>query len=230
MRKTVIATTGLLALMLAPAHAADVPSISVHDWTGAYIGLNAGYALGNQVQHDEGGDSGDQDMDGFAGGAQIGANYQMDAFVLGAEADFQFAGIDGNFNTQAGKWGCGPRDDCSTQIDWFGTARVRLGYAMDSFMPYLTGGLAYGSVDSKIAGAGYEPDATIANDSSDWHVDETQVGWTVGGGIDVAFTEHLSGRAEYLYVDLGETESVGHYDFSASTNFSVVRAGLNYSF
>lgn len=224
-RSEITATVAAAALMAFTAQAslAADPTIDVvatgHDWTGAYVGVNAGYGFGYQEQYDDSDfDSGNQDIDGFIGGAQIGANYQADSFVFGVEADLQFANIEGDFESNK-DWGCGPQEECSTNVDWFGTGRLRLGYAIGNFLPYVTGGLAFGSVESEIKGGG-----------SDWHVDDTQVGWTIGGGLEAALSDHLTGRVEYLYVDLGETEGTGVYDFSASANFNVVRVGVNYAF
>lgn len=217
-----IAAAAVLALSAPACLAADVTADVTapgYDWTGAYVGVNGGYGFGNQKQYDYTKfDSGNQDIDGFIGGAQIGANYQKDSFVFGIEADLQFANIEGDFQSSA-DWGCGPEDKCSTNVDWFGTGRLRLGYAVDRFLPYVTGGLAFGSVESEIKGGG-----------SNWHVDDTQMGWTIGGGLEASLSDHLTGRVEYLYVDLGETDGTGEYDFSASANFNVVRVGVNYAF
>jgi opacity protein-like surface antigen len=191
----------------------------MHDWSGPYAGVNVGYAFGNTVQYDDTSfDSGDQDISGIIGGGQIGANFQMESFVLGVETDMQFSGIEGDFQTVPDEWECVKDNGCSTEVGWFGSSRLRLGYAVDSVMPYVTGGVAYGSVESEIKG------------DSDFNLDETQVGWTAGGGLEAALAEHFTARVEYIYVDLGETDETGPKDFSASANFSVIRAGLNYTF
>jgi outer membrane immunogenic protein len=52
----------------------------------------------------------------------------------------------------------------------------------------------------------------------------------MGGGLEAVLADHFTARIEYLYVDLGETDSIGPRDFSASANFSVIRAGLNFTF
>ena len=68
--------------------------------------------------------------------------------------------------------------------------RGRIGYAFDRVMPYVTGGLAVGDV-------GAESAASPA--SSD-----TNVGWTVGGGVEAALAGNWTAKIEYLYVDLGD--------------------------
>jgi outer membrane immunogenic protein len=57
-------------------------------------------------------------------------------------------------------------------------------------------------------------------------------GWTIGAGVEHAFTDNLSAKAEFLYVDLGNLEiptSCGGGCFT-DVKFSVARVGLNYNF
>jgi outer membrane immunogenic protein len=210
-----VAALGLIAA--GAASAADLPSrkgpvaapiyAPVFTWTGFYVGANAGYAFGNVK-------AGAfalprtvaiGDIDGFIGGGQVGYNYQMGQFVLGLEADLQ----GGDLNSSNG---FGDR----VRTDYFGTVRARAGLAVDRFMPYVTGGWAYGNVKTTIAGIG--------------STDKTHTGgYAVGAGLEYAFTNNLSAKIEYLYVDLGE-KSVFNTGVKVGTDFSVVRAGLNYRF
>ena len=67
-----------------------------------------------------------------------------------------------------------------------------------------------------------------------------EIGWTVGGGLEYAFTNNLSVKAEYLYYDLGKRkvpvnlQPVGPAGGSYVSRFEntghIVRAGLNYRF
>ena len=106
-------------------------------------------------------------------------------------------------------------------MNWLGTARGRLGYAMNDTMAYVTGGLAVGGAQAKAD----IPGPTVVGSG-------TQVGWTAGAGIEHAFSNRLSGKIEYLYTDLGTLNIAG----SCSTNcftkvqFSEVRVGLNFKF
>ena len=108
-------------------------------------------------------------------------------------------------------------------MNWFGTVRGRVGYAFDRFLPYVTGGFAYGNVKNKVS------HPTFGSFSDD----NTQYGWTLGGGLEYAFTNNLTAKLEYLYVDL-DKESInvpgGTFNSDVETKFSVVRAGLNYKF
>lgn len=96
-------------------------------WTGFHVGANAGYGFGQATTNI----GCSADMDGFAGGGQIGYNYQMGQFVLGLEARLQAADL-----SVSGPGG-------SIKTDYFATVRGRAGVAFDRFMPYITGGWAY---------------------------------------------------------------------------------------
>jgi len=216
--KTIIRSGVAAAALLvaAPAFAADIaqpyPTKApeavfvepVFTWTGFYIGANAGYAWGTG----EGAlDSELLDLspDGFIGGGQIGFNYQLgNNVVVGVEADFQGGDVkDSAYGVQS-------------QLDYFGTVRARLGYAMDNVMPYVTGGLAWGKNE-------------VRNEVLGLKSDSTSVGWTVGGGLEYAFNNNWTVKGEYLYMDLGEDyyDSIG---LDAGLSASIVRAGINYKF
>ena len=62
--------------------------------------------------------------------------------MLGVEADIQGSGINDTFKDNYAKY--------SSNLDWFGTVRGRVGYSFDRALVYATGGFAYGSVDNEI--------------------------------------------------------------------------------
>lgn len=218
MKKYLLASVAALGIVAAgAASAADLPSRKgpiaapvymppAFTWTGFYIGANAGYGWGN-VNTNGFGQVGD--LDGFVGGGQIGYNYQIGQFVVGAEADLQGADLStgGNFY------------GASVKTEYFGTVRARVGVAFDRFMPYITGGWAYGNVKTSIPSIGFSSDRTHTG------------GWAIGGGLEYAFTNNIIAGVEYLYVDLGEkniTTLAG--TGKTGTDFSVVRARLSYKF
>ena len=113
MNKILLAASALVSLsLLAPAaHAADVAAPAVYDWSGFYVGLNAGIAWNNtEIDNDIKYDGLDEpppwlddvgnDLTGddsvFTGGALIGYNWQMDSLVLGVEADINYLGFSGD--------------------------------------------------------------------------------------------------------------------------------------
>lgn len=214
MKKVLLASVGLLALGVASASAADIsrrvmptkaaPEVvmPVYNWTGAYVGLQAGGGWGRS-DYSIGGSS--SPSGGLIGGT-LGYNWQVSNFVVGLETDLAWANI-------SGSGGCGGVFSCSTRNNWLGTTRARLGLAMDRWMPYVTGGFAYGGLKTSVAGF----------DNS-----KTKGGWTVGAGVEAAIAGPWTAKVEYLHVDLGSTDAA--FGTSANYRSDIVRAGLNYRF
>lgn len=222
------------ACMISAAQAADViEELAAYDWTGFYVGAQAGYGWGDTDFHYEPFDTSvEMEFDGFVGGVTAGYNAQRGSLVVGVEADVSYSDFSKDVERPLvfGAQPCvTPGEGCSLDIDWFGTARVRFGFAMDTVMPFVTGGIAFGDVE-----------AHFDTGACDCEIDETAFGWTVGGGIEWAFAENWSAKAEYLYVNLGEpdTEALNTGPFpppasnvsTSDFDFSVVRVGVNYRF
>ena len=216
MKKYLLASVAALGLVAAgAASAADLPSRKgpiaapvymppAFTWTGFYVGANAGYGWGNVNAN---GWANVGDLDGFVGGGQVGYNYQMGQFVVGLEADLQGADLSSGNNLGL----------LNVKTDYFGTVRARVGVAFDRFMPYITGGWAYGNVKSSIPAIGFSSDRSHTG------------GFAVGGGLEYAVTNNIIAGVEYLYVDLGEKNIAGA-GTKVGTDFSVVRARLSYKF
>jgi outer membrane immunogenic protein len=210
MKKILLASVALLGFAGA-ASAADLPvraappapiiaAVPVFTWTGFYVGVNAGYGWNANDSITVGGVRFDLDDEGgFVGGAQAGYNYQIGSFVVGLEGDIQYADFGGDDRFDFDRDGI--VDDDFNNSDWFGTVRARAGVAFDRALIYATGGFAFAD------------DAT---------------GWTVGGGLEYAFTNNLSAKVEGLYVNLDQDDNFLGIDNDAE--FGVVRAGLNFRF
>jgi outer membrane immunogenic protein len=203
----------------------DAPWVPM--WSGFYAGIQGGGAWGRSRFEDEVPPPSNWfNIDGFNAGGTIGYNMQFRPnWVAGVEADISGSGISGSHPVgQLGKpngagFNCGS-GPCTTDVDWFGTVRGRLGYASSNLLVYGTGGLAYGGVKSEIRNAG-----------PDFHISDTNVGWTAGGGIEYAFAPRWSVKGEYLHVDLGWTSrAVPPATLRSDTEFDLVRGGLNYHF
>jgi outer membrane immunogenic protein len=223
----------------------------VYDWTGFYLGLNAGVAWNNSSVDDSvktgdlPGDLARQledkiqgDQTAFTGGGEIGYNWQIDSVVVGVETDFNYLGFDQSKNRSRDIEGLGTvNSELTLKADWFGTLRGRLGYAFDNFLIYGTGGLAYGHVD---ANGKINVDTGEGTDSWKGTTSNTNVGWTIGGGAEYAIDPNWTIGAEYLYVDLGNPDmnfeqtaaETIHEKIDGKVNvaFSVVRATLKYKF
>ena len=85
---------------------------------------------------------------------------------------------------------------CETKNSWLATTRGRIGYAFGRFMPYLTGGAAFG--DIKATAAGIDSQTT------------TRAGWTGDGGHEAAIAGPWTAKVEYLYVDLRQGQLRRH--------------------
>jgi outer membrane immunogenic protein len=206
-----LAATAALAIAASTAHAADLPgryspapaynALPVFTWTGFYAGVNAGWGWRDDDQETvvltgPGIPAGlvgtlqfDDDNGGFTGGGQIGYNYQIGSFVIGAEADIQAIATDDNDAVlipgpgfAGGTFVPGEFEDSA---DWFGTVRLRAGVAFDQFLIYATGGLAY---------------------------TDNNTGWTAGGGVEWALPVNWFGSSavtlglEGLWVSLDEDD------------------------
>jgi outer membrane immunogenic protein len=238
--RTLLLTTVALLGLTAGAGAADLPgrtvdfpvvaAVPVFTWTGFYVGVNAGYGW-NTNSDDRYFDptlgvyvGGDDNNGGFVGGGQIGYNYQIGSFVIGVETDIQYADIGGRSNYGYVN-GLYYGDDSNG--NWFGTVRARAGVAFDRALIYVTGGLAYGDVargSSVILG----PTGAVIGYGSN---SDVNTGWTLGGGVEYAFTNNLTAKVEGLYVNLDtKNDAFGYYGDRDNAEFGVVRAGLNFKF
>jgi outer membrane immunogenic protein len=221
MKRVFLALVGLAALT-GTAAAADLPprmapapyykapaEVQVYNWTGFYIGINGGGGFGRS-QWDS---TGSFDLSGGLVGGTVGYNYQFGQAVVGVEGDIDWADINGTTNT-ACPFGC------KTTDNWLSTVRGRLGYAADRFMPFITGGAAFGDIRASTPG--------FAGASN------TEAGWTVGAGLEFAIAGNWTAKAEYLYVNLGKFNCGISCGALATDNVSfttnIVRAGVNYRF
>jgi outer membrane immunogenic protein len=218
MKRVLLASAGLAALMIfaGSAIAADMyaapspyaaPSLSYvvpnSTWNGFYVGANGGGAWGSSTWS---GFSSFNTSGGLVGGT-VGYNRQFGQIVGGVEGDLDWANIQGGGVCTFG---------CQTTNNWLGTVRGRLGYAGGTWMPYVTGGLAFGNFQA----------GNIFGTSN-----TTNAGWTLGAGVEYAFAGNWTVKAEYLYVDLGNfncaTCIVGT---NVSSTMNIVRGGVNFHF
>jgi outer membrane immunogenic protein len=231
---TAIAIVVSSGLSLATASAADLgaatpapiytkaPLAVPFSWTGFYVGGNVGYGWGTAkndpsfTQSDgtfsAGFDATDTDkVNGVIGGAQAGYNWQVNNFVLGLETDIQASGqkgtdtFDGLIVNLFGNNAATGID--TSKLDWFGTTRARLGLAVDRWLVYGTGGVAYGEVNHSgsiqpASPSGFPP-GIVQNAPIAWDQSIQKVGWAAGAGVENAFTANWSWKLEYLYMDLG---------------------------
>jgi outer membrane immunogenic protein len=263
MKKLFLSGVVFTALAVGPALAADLPRKAPaympppppFSWTGFYIGVNAGGAWADndftstpnnawlvaegpaEVAFLSGLQSPSFGNSGFTGGGQIGYNWQVNQWVFGLEADIRWMDLSDSktVGPVVGPFGNATVVNTSTKNEWVATFRPRLGYAWDRTLLYVTGGLAVGNVQASL-----NVIRPVTGYNSFGSVDDTQAGWTVGGGIEWAFAPHWSIKAEYLYVDLGDvnftTASTNglfptfNESVSVSSKLNIATVGLNYRF
>ncbi|HZS65215.1 MAG TPA: outer membrane protein [Xanthobacteraceae bacterium] len=192
------------ALLTGAGHAADIQGgprpyaaptpFAAYSWAGPYFGLNLGYLSGSVTNNPT-------DPAGAAGGVQLGYNWQSGSLVFGGETDLQISGAD----DVLAPW--------KFSNPWFGTARGRVGYALNNILFYGTGGLAYGGLELEHAGLSET---------------KSHIGWTLGLGGEVGLAQNWSAKVEYLYVDLADRTY-----FTGTSNgleSGLFRMGVNYHF
>ena len=185
--------------------------VAYYNWTGFYVGINGGYGMGKS---DWDTPAVSPDPKGGMVGATLGYNWQAGSIVYGLEGDW-------DWSMMKGSEPCGIAG-CETKNSWLATARLRLGYAFDRWMPYITGGGAYGKIEATNSNLGFGSASS------------NKFGWTAGAGLEYAFLGNWSGKLEYLYVNLGSFDCgvACGLPVPDNVNFSanIFRAGLNYKF
>jgi len=257
----------LSALAASPAVAADLPVrapapmpavVPLATWSGFYIGLNGGYSWGNSSRDLNffnplngltvaTGAGGGRDINGGLFGGQIGYNWQTSNWVFGIEADAQWTGQEGSTTAICAVGGCltgvvpavGTTATITDKLEWFGTIRGRVGVTFTpTFLLYVTGGGAYGSVKTDLGLATFAANGTPLAFAGSRSTD--RFGWTVGGGVEWGFAPNWSAKLEYLYMDLGSisnsvvfpTQANFPLGANVTTNLTdnIFRGGINYRF
>jgi outer membrane immunogenic protein len=251
-------TVALLAIGVlglgASQHARADADLARYDWTGTYAGIHMGGTWGSTGAFDlDGynippggaafaqsgpplppGDRWHADTAGFVVGGQLGYNWQIGALLLGLEGDVGQLGLTGNAATNSPFAG---RDTSSrTEIDFYLTARGRIGYVADNWLFYGTGG--YFGADTRVEIIDtcfvFPPCGRSTIDARDRSF---RSGWTAGGGIEWMFSQAWTAKAEYLYYDLGATTASGlaagvgpTFSWDLDTHGNIARAAVNYRF
>ena len=249
---------GTLVLMIAgsiscPAYAVQQndSTNSAFSWEGVYIGPHIGYGWGDaDTRVSPLPDAAtfvnlapttlSPNPDGLLGGGQLGVNWQRQPLVFGVEKDFSWSGMSGSDVVSPITQNNGTpflgTITTHQDTDWFGTLRGRVGFTpTQKVLIYGTGGLAYGRVNYS-ADTDFRPQGTIQYPAD---FSKTNVGWTVGGGAEIALGKGWSVKVEYLYYDLGR-ESFTANPSPANPPFQVaykwdtaahtMNVGLNYRF
>jgi outer membrane immunogenic protein len=242
MLRTTILSVVTAATMVSSAFAADIykndggslkdtPYAPAFSWTGFYLGANVGYAWGeNDITSADGGFDEtpggiSYDIDGLLAGVQAGYNWQRGHFVFGVEGDLGFLGAEGDKTLLDS-----PDNFGETEFGAYGVLAARLGIASDRALFYVKGGWALAQVETS---AGDLDDATGDVDTVDvTKLNETLSGYAIGGGVEYAFSQNWTVKAEYLYLNFGNEKSSNSDDetFKHEIDLHTVKLGVNYKF
>jgi outer membrane immunogenic protein len=236
MKKHIIAVA-CLAITSANGFAADLPMqqpyksppvvAAIYNWTGIYVGVNGGYGWGTQdplILFSNRFDRSQFDISGGMIGGTVGAQIQQGYVVLGLEGDLDWANIKGSGTSNPSILGIGQGIplNIATNTSGMMTARLRAGAALDNWLFYVTGGLAYDK--SSATGTSIGPVACgVAGVIPSCSTSSWRPGIAAGLGVEYGFAHHWSAKLEYIYIDsLGTGVSTDHID--------TIRAGINYRF
>lgn len=226
----------LLAASFVPISSfAEPPASEARSWRGAYVGLNGGYGFGTGSFDDSATStstalgtngllsaSGKNSLTGGLLGGQVGYNWQLSSpWLVGAEADWQWTSQNGSRSncTPAGNtafFGAGGNGfgyclSNQQKIRDFGTARIRGGPTVHDSFRYLTGGIAWGTVQDSVSFSSTSnpvifPPAIFGGAgpySGSGSSTYTKLGWTIGFGMETQLHAGWSVKVEYLHIDLG---------------------------
>ena len=167
----------------APADALDLDLLPAADpgptsWAGWIINPDIGF---ESMSFSGAGGNLLKEADGYYAGGYVGRDFEWGPLVAGASANIAYSWLDGN--------GAGSDPfDLETRLNYFGLVRGRAGIGLGRFLVYGTAGLAYGDLEIK--------SGTTGETSS-----QTLTGIAAGGGVEIAWNNSMSLKAEYLKID-----------------------------
>ena len=191
-----------------------------------YLGVNGGYGFGQQTPGSLFGDSFsafNYNANGFLGGLTAGAQIQSGHTLLGLEADIDWAHINGSSSGTVSFNGfpIGTATLSST-LSAISTARARVGYALDNWLFFITGGLAVTNETSTLTGpVGFVCGTGAFNSPPCSSPAELHLGLAAGAGLEYGITQNLSAKGEWIWVGAGAGNTLKE---------NILRAGLNWRF
>ena len=246
--KKLLLVVALTALAVGPANAADlgrpppppppqIPAYIPFSWTGFYIGGNAGVAWGQKgVFTDSFGNSFDgvSQSTVFTGGGQVGANYQVNYWlVVGVEADFNWLTDHNNKSNGVFIPSVG-NIQVAADSRWITTLAARVGVPVERALFYVKGGGAWVAAN----------EFTVTNETTGGSFSSSNSnnvgGWMAGAGIEYAFAPNWTAKVEYDFLGLSNTSftvPAGTFGFSSGDTFTtrnrdlqMLTVGFNYLF
>lgn len=236
-----VATPAGAADMARPVYKASPAPIATYNWTGFYIGGNAGagWAHADVVTTNAPGEPGpifglpanlaamntagtgilDRETT-FIGGGQLGYNWQAGNWLVGAEADFNYFDQTATRSAAANTTIGALNITNSVSTDWLATFRGRLGLTFDRWLVYATGGAALTDMSYTQRARGDLDNAGATFGLSE--VSDTKWGWTVGGGLEYALGNGWSVKGEYLFARFSGMSTTTIVRGSTTTNTQIL--------
>jgi outer membrane immunogenic protein len=263
-----IALTGATCAAAADLYYKAPVAAPVYNWTGFYIGGNVGGAWGNfdprtsTVYSDDGwfvpsdipaidrvGIQSSKPT-GFTGGFEAGYNWQSRNFVFGVEEDIDALSLSSGASSGALYPGYPFTFTVTSNISttWLATVRGRLGYAVNNWLFFVTGGAAFTDLRGKFAFSDtWDNKARNASESASFS--DTKTGYAIGGGVEAGLWGNWSVKGEYLYANFGTVSATSTnltafsplllpqtafpsnvFTHSFDLKANIARAALNYRF
>lgn len=223
-----------------PIIAAPVQVQPISDWTGFYVGAQAGYGDVSSI------DAGDSDLanysdffdvgdgfvqgaslspDGGLGGLHAGYLYDMGQWVIGGELDYDWGnlkdstttsiiGVDGDDEFVVGN------ASADLKVKDIARAKLLVGYDMGDGLLYGTAGAFRAKAEGNVSGS--IPELELAYSGSYSGSDN---GWLAGVGYKHKFNENWIGGVEALYHKASDFDDTG-FDLKMTT----ITARISYKF
>jgi len=215
-----------------------IPTYIPFSWTGFYIGGNLGVAwtqkgaftdsLGNNF-------AAESQSTVFTGGGQVGANYQINYWlVVGVEADFDWMSDHNNKSNAVFIPALGSAFQVSANDKWITTVAARVGVTAANALFYAKGGGGWvGSNEFTLTNVTTGASITGSNNSSN-------SGWLVGAGVEYAFAPNWTAKVEYDFLGLSNTSftvpagalglPTGYTVSTSNRDIQMLTVGFNYLF
>jgi outer membrane immunogenic protein len=239
-----------LAAAMVPASAADFPvepiyarpAVVIFRWTGVYIGAHVGGGTGYKYESALDFSYGTPGVRfvpvpvsmaprGWLAGGTLGANYQIDSWVLGFEGQASWTNLRGSADCPMQvvpvTVGVGAAN-CTVKLDAMGTIAARLGWAFDRLLLYGKGGAAWTNDSYQVLLVAQDKALLFTTNELRW-------GWMAGVGVEYAFTDSWSAKIEYNHMDLGmdslrfnDQSGIVYMDANFKQRIDIVKVGINY--
>jgi outer membrane immunogenic protein len=230
MKRILMTTLSMMTLASASALAADLPQRPVYNppvvvaapapmWTGCYLGGNVGGAFGRATLDVNGFGDITKSQSGFAGGGQVGCDYQFNGgWVIGARDMYDWTNLHSSSSNNNAA--------VNFNQPWFDTLTARIGYAVvPNTLLYFQGGGAWSHTSANVT----------VNGNQTGEISKTRSGWTIGGGVEYMFAPNWSTFIEYNYMDFGSSSTSASSTACPAgcffkTNEQTILVGLNFRF